>query len=99
MIRIYVDKQGNWQTYADWQDAIVEGNPEQFAFHEVDKLPDVPSRFINGEFVAIEDVDDDEEVDIPAIDPIAVWEFIADQGEAMAALQSEMEELKNGESN
>lgn len=98
MHRIFVDQQGNWQPHQSWQDDVVENQPEQFAFYEVEKLPEVPSRFIDGEFEEIMiESSEVEEVDVPEIDPIAVWEFIADQGEAMAALQIEMEELKNGE--
>lgn len=92
MIKIYVDKQGNWQPYASWQDEVVASNPNVFTFHEVEKLPDVPSRFIYGGFVAIEVVESGDDVEVASIDPIALWEILADQEEAIIELQSRMEE-------
>lgn len=93
-MRIFVDKQGNWQPYADWQDAVVELQPDQFAFHDVDVLPTERSVYIDGEFVAVEMVDDGETVDIPPIDPVAVWDAIAEQEEMIMEQQMLIEELQ-----
>lgn len=92
MYKIFVDPQGNWQPYQSWQDEVVENQPEQFAFYGVDELPDVLSRFIDGEFVAIEVVESGDDVEVASIDPIALWEILADQEEAIIELQSLMEE-------
>lgn len=92
MIKIFTDNQGNWQPYEPWQDEVVENQPEQFTFYEVDELPDVPSRFIYGGFVAIEVVESGDDVEVASIDPIALWEILADQEEAIIELQSRMEE-------
>lgn len=98
MHKIFVDPQGNWQPHQSWQDDVVENQPEQFAFYEVEELPNGPSRFIDGEFeeIVIES-SEIEEVDLPEIDPIAVWDFIADQMEMTEELNSRLEELEHGE--
>lgn len=92
MHKIFVDPQGNWQPYQSWQDEVVTSNPDVFTFYEVEKLPDVPSRFIDGGFVSIEVVESGADVEVASIDPIALWEILADQEEAIIELQSRMEE-------
>lgn len=93
-MRIFVDKQGNWQPYDDWQYAVVELQPDQFAFHDVDALPKERSVYIDGVFIAVEMVDDGETVDIPPIDPVAVWDAIAEQEQMIMAQQMLIEELQ-----
>lgn len=93
-MRIFVDKQGNWQEYQFWQDAVVALQPDQFALHDVDALPTERSVYIDGEFVAVEMVDDGETVDIPPIDPVAVWDAIAEQEQMIMEQQMLIEELQ-----
>ncbi|KGF47756.1 hypothetical protein HMPREF0872_03375 [Veillonella montpellierensis DNF00314] len=56
-MRIFYDKQGNYQLYKEWQDEVVRDEPEDFKFAEVEKLPDnsINTRFIDGAFVEIEE--------------------------------------------
>lgn len=93
-MRIFVDKQGNWQPYADWQDAVVALQPDQFTFHDVDALPTEQSVYIDGAFLAVETVSDVETVDIPPIDPVAVWDAIAEQEQMIMEQQMLIEELQ-----
>ncbi|WP_277287717.1 hypothetical protein [Veillonella montpellierensis] len=52
-MKIFYDKQGNYQLYKEWQDEVVRDEPEEFKFAEVEKLPEnsINTRFIDGKFV------------------------------------------------
>lgn len=92
MIKIFVDKQGNWQLYQPWQNDLVMTNPESFSFYNVKSVPEEDSVFVNWEFKKREVVEDIEEEHIASIDPVAIWEILADQEAAIIELQSKMEE-------
>lgn len=52
-MKIFYDKQGNYQPYKEWQDEVVRDEPAEFKFAEVEKLPEnsINARFIDGKFV------------------------------------------------
>ena len=91
MIKIFVDKQGNWQLYQPWQNDLVLASPELFSFYNVESTPEEDSVFVNWEFKKRTVVEDIEEEHIAPIDPVAIWEILADQEAAIIDLQSRLE--------